>query len=110
MRTFIKDPVIAAVVGFILIFLTIVVPFVACALKSDLKEPIAIRFRFGDRVFVPKGFYRGSKGRVVECRYWNREHASCKVDMTLISPDGRYVRNEEMTFRQEDLLEDRSEQ
>jgi ribosomal protein L24 len=89
-------------------YLSILIVLFISACSNPAQQAYMFRFKFGDRVYVPSGFYIGTKGRIIQCWYYTNEEIYCDVDATLVSVDGRYTKNQVMTFKEKDLIEDLS--
>ena len=83
----------------------------ACTFDNNgniAQKPLA--YRFGDRVFVQDGFYKGCKGRVIAFRYGFSEiEPSYRVAAKCTTYDGKFSYEKEMEFEARELIEDVSQ-
>lgn len=87
----------------LLIILAFILVLQACTLKSLSKQP---EYRFGDRVFVADGFYKGCKGPVIGYRNWDNDSMYYEVDATCVSVDGKYTLRLKKDFSNGELIPD----
>jgi hypothetical protein len=89
-----------------LYFLSLFLLF-GCTLNGVQTKP-ELTYRFGDKVAVVNGFYKGHcRGNITGYFSWG-DHVNYNVYLKCESVDGSFVYLKDMQFSQEDLVPDSS--